>query len=230
MIEAAEQAAAEATVWCEHCGFRPATTAVHRGLCQDCRASYRHGLALWLHDLLWHPWGAADNQRPQPRSYWGRLCPFSIRGCSVERGAWLLLDCAERSACRGAVDDLALMIVWAIVLSFGAGIGGLVGVFVVPESNDERRQRTEGRAVSFGPSQPGGPHATLCRTTLLFPRGNAPVPSMTRPGLSACTLERTSKQPPHDSSRAAERSLLPMCVSTERAREEAVLQPPIHND
>ena len=179
LIEAAEQAAAEATVWCEHCGFHPATTAVHQGLCLDCRASYRHGLALWLHDLLWNPQGAATNQRPQPRTYWGRLCPFIFGGAALSGVLGSCLIAPGGAPVGDPVGDLASMIVWAIVLGFGASVGGLVGAFVVPDSAEERRQRPEGqhgavtlpppvprkraggRGASLGTNQPGAPYASM---------------------------------------------------------------------
>ena len=195
-IEAAEQAAGEA--WCEHCGFRPATTAVHRGLCQDCRASYRHGLALWLHDFFWEP-GAA----------------------LATLVAMLVL-----AVTTGAIGGLILGVPGGIVLG---GFVGLFGFFLViqaarPEEHTVTlppptpRERARERGVSLGPSQTGAPTLPAHTVTLPPPeqasqtrrplttlpaRQHNPAKGVTRPGMS--TLERPSKQPPHGSSRAAEK-------------------------
>ena len=199
-IEAAEQAAAEA--WCEHCGFRPATTVVHRGLCPDCRASYRHGLALWLHDLLWKPQGAAANRRPQPQSYWGRIGVYIFGGAALSGLLGSCLIAPSEAPVGDPAGDPALIILWAMVLGSGAGVGCIVGAFVVPDRPEERQRRPEEQHQPVLPdTRP--PIEPRPYTAPSPARTNHRAKGVTRPGMS--TLERPSKQLPPGSSRAAEK-------------------------
>ena len=188
----------EAANWCEHCGrsVRSDAPVVHRGLCPDCRASYRHGLALWLHDFFWDPRGAAATQRPQPRSYWGRMRVFLFWGVVVGAGLGLWVGTGTD------VGGMAGSAVAVIFTTFGAGVGLLVGAIVVPDRADERRQRPREQRQPVLPDTrpPVEPRPYIAPPPA---RTNHPAKGMTRPGTS--TLESTRKQPPHGSSRAAEK-------------------------